>query len=556
MSVPRKNVRGLLDPKKALAHILKQAVRITGASGGSVLLLNPNTGSLDVEASCGSSKAKNLKLRLGQGLTGWVAMTGRMQRVNNVARERRYLAVNRKVKSEMAVPLDHAGQVIGILNVESLKINAFTEAHEKALVAWAAESSEWLQVVWEVNHLRTKVRQLEVLADMGQVIVSQNIPDQVLKRIVMAARGLMDARLSSLMLVSDDGEELILKAWDGASVAYVKKPNLHVTDSLVGVVVRRLKPLAVLNVQENQRYQHTELARREGLVSLLSVPLVFEGRAVGVLSVYTGQMHRFSNEEIRMLSALAGLSAVAIAKARLLEKVVKVEENLRASERLSALGWLAAEVAHEIRNPLTVMQMVFHSMVQGLPLGEEGRRDAELIEMKMKQLNRIVEQVLTFAQSSEPSMELLDVEAMMGDLMLLIRHKLAEQEIELKRSVAEGLPPVLGDRTQIEQAVLNLILNACQAMPGGGTLTLTAGLEKPKGGVAPRVRLVVKDTGEGMSRRRQDELFQPFLTHRKGGTGLGLALVRKTIELHRGEITVSSRPGRGTAFTIYLPVAE
>ena len=149
--------------------------------------------------------------------------------------------------------------------------------------------------------------------------------------------------------------------------AYINKPRLSVDESLIGVVVRRKKPLQVANVQTSTRYQNVELARREGLVSLLSVPLIFAGQAIGALSVYTGRPYNFSNEEIRILSALAELSAIAIEKARLYERIVDVEEQLRQNEKLSALGLLAAEVAHEIRNPLTVMKMLYHSLDLNFP---------------------------------------------------------------------------------------------------------------------------------------------------------------------------------------------
>ena len=116
--------------------------------------------------------------------------------------------------------------------------------------------------------------------------------------------------------------------------------------------------MQIANVQTSSRYQNVEVARREGLVSLLSVPLLFAGQSIGTLNVYTGRLYNFSNEEIRILSALAELSAIAIEKARLYERIVDVEEQLRQNEKLSALGLLAAEVAHEIRNPLTVMKLL------------------------------------------------------------------------------------------------------------------------------------------------------------------------------------------------------
>src|SRR5205085_7779532 len=133
------------------------------------------------------------------------------------------------------------------------------------------------------------------------------------------------------------------------------------------------------NVQTSTRYQSTDVARREGLVALLSVPLIFAGQAIGTLNVYSGRPYKFSDEEVRILSALAELSAIAIEKARLYERIVDVEEQLRQNEKLSALGLLAAEVAHEIRNPLTVMKMLYHSLDLKFPSDDPRTKDARII---------------------------------------------------------------------------------------------------------------------------------------------------------------------------------
>jgi len=544
--------RALLDPQELLQRILKYAVSKTNANSGSLCLLNPNTGSLDIEAAAGlSARARRTKLRIGEGITGWVASRGQALRIDDVTIDRRYVQIDPRIRAELAVPLLLKGQVIGILNVDSSTPGAFTAREEKTLVKIAKHASESIRLSWEIKQLRVRSKQLESLVDMGQAIISQDQLDIVLQRIVRESCNLMDAKLCSLMLLDETGKSLALRAWYGASKAYIKKPNLPVAESLVGVVVNRLKPLTVLNVIDNHRYLNTELARREGLVSLLSVPLTFENRALGVLSVYTKETHRFSNEEIRLLSAMAGMSAVAIAKARLLEKVVRMEDELRNAERLSALGWLAAEIAHEIRNPLTVVQMLFHSMMQDLQPGDTARKDAALIETKMKQMNRILDQVLTFARSSEPDLEPVHAPALIHDVLLLTRHKLAEQKIDFRLDVVDEDLRINGDRAQLEQAILNLVLNACQAMASGGQLTLSVRSDLYEG--QKRVIIGVKDTGSGMSRERQEELFQPFLSHKKGGTGLGLALVEKTIKSHGGSIVVKSRKGSGTLFQLIFP---
>jgi signal transduction histidine kinase len=363
--------------------------------------------------------------------------------------------------------------------------------------------------------------------------------------------------MASLLLIDDSGEWLDLRASWGAGPAYRRKPRLSVAESLVGVVVRRRKPLQVENVQVSSRYQNVELARKENLVSLLSVPLVFGGQSIGALNVYTGQPHLFSNEEIRILSALADLSALAIEKARLYERIVDVEEQMRRNEKLSALGLLAAEVAHEIRNPLTVMKLLYHSLDLRFPEGDPRAKDAEIMRQKMEHLNRIVEQVLDFARTGEPEIAPVHLGHLIEELGLLTRHKLQQQGIRLERRLDPALPPLLADATQLEQAFLNLILNAADAMRRGGRLTITGrALRVPAEAPEPtHVAIEFRDTGAGMTREEQQRAFSARLaSHKPQGTGLGLAIVARIIEAHHGEIAVKSRPGQGTIIRIVLPL--
>ena len=212
------------------------------------------------------------------------------------------------------------------------------------------------------------------------------------------------------------------------------------------------------------------------------MPLIFAGEAIGALNIYTGQPYKFSNEEIRILSALAELSAIAIEKARLYERIVDVEEQLRQNEKLSALGLLAAEVAHEIRNPLTVMKMLYHSLDLKFPDGRsarQGRRRS--CGEKMEHLNKIVEQILDFARTTEPKFAPVNLNELIDELGLLVRHKLRQPEHPVHCTAGSRIcRPSSADATQLEQAFLNLILNAAEAMPKGGTLTITSRKPLPR----------------------------------------------------------------------------
>jgi signal transduction histidine kinase len=551
-------IHSTLEPQKALQLIVSEAVRLMHASSGSVVLINPTSGFLEIHASQNlPAAATRLKLRVGEGITGWVARTGKPARVGDVTQDPRYVMARHGVWSELAVPLEVNGETRGVLNVDSDRADAFTAEDQELLQELAIQAAKVIQNTWLYEQLRLKAHLFESLASVSRTINSTLNLDEALQVITREACLLMQARVCSLMMLDESRDWLDLRASHGAGDAYLNKPRLPVDDSLLGVVVRRKKPMQVTNVQTSSRYQHVEVARQEGLISLLSVPLIFAGQAIGTLSVYMGQPYNFSNEEISILSALAELSAIAIEKARLYERVVDVEEQLRQNEKLSVLGLLAAEVAHEIRNPLTVMKLLYHSLDLKFPDSDPRAKDARIIDAKIEHLNKIVEQILAFARTTEPRLVPVNLNELVDELGLLVRHKLANQNIRLVRQLQPDLPVVMGDATQLEQAFLNLILNAAEAMPDGGTLTIkSSAVHLPRSNPrATHVAMEFKDTGRGMSEEVQRRAFTAVLgTTKAKGTGLGLAIVGRIIETHHGQIRILSRPGRGTAMRITLPV--
>jgi signal transduction histidine kinase len=550
-------IHSTLDSQEALQLIVSEAVRLMRASSGSVVLINPTSGFLEIHAAQGlPASAQRLQLRLGEGVTGWVARHGKPACVGDVTQDPRYVAVRAGVCSELAVPLEVNGEIRGVLNVDSDRVDAFSADDQELLQELAVQAAKVIQNTWLYEQLRLKARLFESLASVSRTINSTLNLDEALRVITQEACVLMRGRMCSLMMLDESREWLDLRASYGAGKAYLKKPRLSVEESVLGVVVRRKKPLQLENVQTSSRYQNVEVARREGLVSLLSVPLLFAGQVTGTLSVYTGLPYNFSNEEIRILGALAELSGIAIEKARLYERIVDVEEQLRQNEKLSALGLLAAEVAHEIRNPLTVVKLLYHSLDLKFPDKDPRAKDARLIDAKIEHLNKIVERILAFARTTEPRLAPVNLNELIDELGLLVRHKLANQNVKLVRELASDLPLVMGDAPQLEQVFLNLILNATEAMPEGGTLVITSrAVRAPRASEKPtHVSVEVKDTGKGMSEEMQKRAFTAVLSTTKAkGTGLGLAIVGRIIETHRGTIRIKSRLQHGTSLVITLP---
>src|SRR5271154_1516476 len=269
-------IHSTLDSQEALQLIVSEAVRLMNATSGSVVLINPTSGFLEISASQNlPGAARKLKLRVGEGITGWVARHGKPARVGDVTQDARYIAARRGVKSELAVPLEVNGETRGVINVDSERADAFTADDQDLLEQLAVQAAKGINNTWLFEQLRLKVHLFESLSSVSRTINSTLNLDEALRVITREACELMRARMCSLMLLDETQEWLDLRASFGAGEAYLKKPRLGVEESLLGVVVRRKKPLQVFNVQADSRYQNVELARRENLISLLSVPLIF-----------------------------------------------------------------------------------------------------------------------------------------------------------------------------------------------------------------------------------------------------------------------------------------
>ncbi|TFE70420.1 histidine kinase [Methylacidiphilum sp. Yel] len=550
-------IKRLLTVQGVIRHFLKIAIDITQSDSGSFVLFNPNTGFLDIEASFGlKRRAKKTKLRVGEGITGWVATSGKPLRIDDVSKDWRYVSIDPRIRSELAVPIEWQSTIVGVLNVDSHEKSHYKPQHEKQLETIASEAAQWLSYAWEIEKLRQQAKQLSTLIEIGRTIVSQEDLEKTLEGVVRNAVFFMNANKGKLFLLNREKSELLLIASYDSNKEDIKKEKMIISlsESIFGVVVKKCKPLAIQDIHEESLMHCPEFALENEMVSFLAVPLVFGKECQGLLAIFTATPHRFSNSQIQLLQTLADLSAVALAKARLLERIVQTEENLREGERLLSLGLLAAEIAHEIRNPLTVIHMLLHSLKMRIKEDPVSQRDLEILEKKMSQLNRIVDQVLVIGRSTEPALEAMKVEDIIDDVLLLSRHKLAGQRIEVQTKISPLLPNLKADRAQVEQAVLNLILNAIQAMEEGGMLEIIAELQHND--AEPYLAIRVKDTGSGMTQAEIEDIFVPFLTRKKEGTGLGLAIVQKIMENHRGKVEVHSTLGQGSTFSLLFPLLD
>jgi C4-dicarboxylate-specific signal transduction histidine kinase len=229
-------------------------------------------------------------------------------------------------------------------------------------------------------------------------------------------------------------------------------------------------------------------------------------------------------------------------------------EVLFQSEKLAALGRLAAGVAHEMNNPLSIVSsrielMLLDAKEQHLPSAV--LEDLQVLHRNTQRVARIARNLRSFARQSPGARELVNLNAVVDEALLLMQKALTTDGIQVTISLDPTLPPILGDADALHQVLLNLLSNAREAMAGRGEIRIETGPSEPAG----RLRLVVRDTGPGISPEDFPNIFDPFFTTKADGTGLGLSLVYGIIQDHGGTIDVQSAPGTGTVFVLSFPVA-
>ena len=232
-----------------------------------------------------------------------------------------------------------------------------------------------------------------------------------------------------------------------------------------------------------------------------------------------------------------------------LSAIRAMEARMRAADRLASLGRMAANIAHEIRNPLASLSGAVEVLAAGALAGETRERLAQIVLKEAERLNGIIRDFLEYARPVPISRAPVNVAEILDEVLLLLEHRAAPGTLKIVREFAPSLVWSV-DRQQFRQAVWNLALNALQAMPDGGELRVSIAR------VSEQLLLRIADTGEGIPVSDLGHIFEPFFSTKPGGSGLGLALVHRVVQDHGGEIDVQSRPGVGTAFTLTLPAAD
>ncbi len=541
------------DPREALDFILEEIVRTLGASSASIALVEPATGSLRIEVSNGLDADSTGKIiEQGQGITGWVALYAKPQRIPDVSKDPRYVEIRKGIRSELAVPMELMGNVIGVVNCDSDRLDAFSEQDVAFLSLLTNEASKAVGRIWLLRQLRSKAAQLEALVRAAQGLARERDEPGISLDLARHTRALLGTRACTYYNLVDD--VLHLRSVDGDLGASALAPSIALNRTSLGTVATRGRSVVVPLAGKTEEHLFSRLSEPVASSSLLAVPVRYEDDTFGVLLCVAMGAYRFSDDDKHLVAALSSFGASSIQNARLYAKVFTVEEGLRRSERLTALGLLSAEVAHEIRNPLTVMKLLSDTLSQGMATDDPKMEDLGVMREKIAHMEGVVSRVLGMSKAQSGAFRTLDLRQAAENASLLLRLKLQQLGVKVEIECAEALPLVEGNPGQIQQIFLNLMMNGVQAMVGGGTLSLRLGVEPGQQGDVVSVRIT--DTGTGIPPKILPKIFESFFTSREDGTGLGLAIVKRILRDHRGDIVVESTAPGGTTFKFWVPAVK
>ena len=324
-----------LNLEEVLRHIIDLANQVTRGNSCLLYLLDKTNEELILRASKNPHPKiiGRIKVRLGEGITGWVAREKQPVAIPKEAyNDSRFKLFHNlpedRYQAFLSAPVVTKNEVIGVINVQHRRPHRHTLSEKALLMTIASQVGSAIENARLYEETKRRALQLETLSNVSKTITSHHYLDEMLNLIVRMVAEAMTSPVCSIMLVDEKTDELVIKASQSRSEDYKTKPNIKVKKSLLGNVVLNRKPLIIRDVTQEEGYIYSELAKQEGLCSLISLPMMIKGKVIGVFNLYTSKQRVFSHEEVQLLSTVANQAAVAIENTKLMSETIAMQELL------------------------------------------------------------------------------------------------------------------------------------------------------------------------------------------------------------------------------------
>jgi GAF domain-containing protein/CheY-like chemotaxis protein len=538
----------------------------------SLFLVDKSSGELILKNFCGKSDntvKPGYRQKKGVGMVGRAAELGKTVLCNDVTQEHIYVPAIAETMSELSVPIKSGNEVLGVLDVESLTPDTFDEQDVAVLETVTDLLATAIDNARLYEETKRKARRLELTDQINRAISSTLDLESVFHIVSTELNKIMSYDRISLSFWHPQEHlfEVEMTLCPKQSLSSKDHRSISADETTMYEVVRSKEPLYQEKLTLNKNSKPMDrLIFSLGIRSYVLIPIINNQEVIAVLRLESKKSHGFEEEQIQLLNSMGSHLSVAIQNAKLFSDLQEAYRNLNNTqshmiqmERFRALGEMASGVVHDFNNILA--SVLGRVQLLRLKLKKEGAipldrmaKNLQVIEKSAMDGAKILSRIREFtkeksetefcptglSQLVEDSLEM--TKAYWGD-----KASLSGIKIEIKKEL-QAMGKVLGDATEIREVLTNLILNAVDAMPQGGTLSLRTQEDEES------ILVMVEDTGIGMTEEVRNKVFVPFFTTKgEEGTGLGLSLAHAIITRHRGEVMVESIPGVGSKFTIKLP---
>ncbi len=544
-----------LDLQRLLQLIVETARRVIPNVERAVIhMLDKDGQTLRAAAVSGQGKSgQSVTMRTGEGVAGQVIANGQVINVGDTHNDPRYLMPERAstTRSLLVAPIHSATHRVGTISVNSITPNAFSADDERLIGMLGTQAALAIYNAQLFEDTRRQLDELVLLHTVAFASSEATNEDELIGRATRLMSDTFYPTAFGVMLIDEANNVL------RAHASYENGPpgyRIQLGQGITGRVAVTGQPWLVANVRGEPAYVSVQPKTR----SELCVPLKAGNVILGVINAESERADSFTETDLRLLSTLAGQLATAIQRLRLihdLEHSLKQEKSTRAqlvqSEKLAAMGRLVASVAHELNNPLQAIQNALYLVRQEPTLSPQAFEDLQVASTESNRMAELINRLReTYRPAASEEFRFESLNTIVTDVQKLITTHLRHNSIEFKFEADPDLPYIPGIRDQLKQVLLNLSLNAVEAMPSGGRLTIRTRYES----AANQVLLAIQDTGLGIAPDIMANVFDPFFTTKESGTGLGLTITYDIIQRHKGRVEIESEAGKGTLFNIWLPV--
>lgn len=528
-------------------------------------LLDEEKQILTPKAVSGYEKAAETRLnfRPQEGVAGRVIVSGEAINVEDVLTDPHFVMHNAALpsfRSLIVAPIQSGAEALGTISVQSSQVQAFTDDDRRLLGSLGTQAAIAIENVRLLESTQQSLKETDALYRINKELLAILDPQELMQDVVEMLQQNFGYFYVQIYVADPQNGNFIMRAGSGEigqklkALGYFLRPG----EGIVGYTAETGAPYFTNSVEESLSFVRNPLLPE--VKSELAVPVKIEGRILGLLDIQQLPPAQLTQRDLQLVSAVADQLALALQKANLyaelqtsLQSEKAVRTQLLLNDRLATMGRLLASVSHELNNPLQAIQNALFLLREETGISHQGRQDLEIVLSEAERMAALIARLrATYRPAQAEDFQPTRINDIIEDVYALIATHLRHNEISFEFHPDPALPVIPGLPDQIRQVLLNLLMNAVEAMTEGGRLTvLTQFLAEER-----EILICVSDTGPGIDPAILPNIFDAFVTNKDHGTGLGLTITYDIVNKHNGRIQARNNPDFGATISIWLPSGE